>query len=181
MKRLLTTYRRAIARALTLLIVLFCSTGCILSHHPSHEESTFVNVGEMAPDFTVELIDGGQRTLSSLRGEVVMLVFFSATCPDCQAQFTEMQRLISEEPPQFRLLAISREETLEETIAFRNQYAFPYEMGIDLDKSIYSLYASMYVPRTFLIDQSGKVVALDVEFNPDVLQSIWAQANNMAK
>ena len=53
------------------------------------------------------------------------------------------------------------------------------EMGIDPDRAIYSLYASMYVPRTFLIDRSGKVVALDVEFNPDNLQTIWEQANNM--
>jgi hypothetical protein len=52
-------------------------------------------------------------------------------------------------------------------------------MGIDPDRAIYSLYASMYVPRTFLIDRSGKVVALDVEFNPDNLQTIWEQANNM--
>ena len=78
------------------------------------------------------------------------------------------------------MLAISREETLEETIAFRDKYSFPYEVGIDPDKSIYSLYASMYVPRTYLIDRTGKVIALDIEFNPNNLQSIWAQAEDMA-
>ena len=93
--------------------------------------------------------------------------------------FAELKRLISENPPKFKLLAISREETMEETIAFRDQYSFPFEMGIDPDRTIYNLYASMYVPRTFLIDRSGKVVALDIEFNPDNLQTIWEQANNM--
>ena len=161
-------------------VLLWGATGCVMSNHPSHEESTFVNVGAMAPDFTVELIDGGERRLSTLRGEVVMLVFFSSGCPDCQAQFTEMMRLIKEDEPNFRLLAISREETLEETIAFRDKYSFPYEVGTDPDKSIYSLYASMYVPRTYLIDRTGKVVALDIEFNPNNLQSIWAQAEDMA-
>lgn len=134
----------------------------------------------MAPDFTVQLIDGGERRLSELRGEVVMLMFFSSECPDCQAQFTELARLIKEEKPNFRLLAISREETLEATMAFRDKYSFPYEVGIDPDKSIYSLYASMYVPRTFLIDRTGKVVALDIEFNPNNLQSIWTQATALA-
>lgn len=159
--------------------LLFFATGCVMSNQPSHEESTYVNVGEMAPDFSVQLIDAGERRLSSLRGEVVMLVFFSTSCPDCHNQFAELKRLISENPPRFKLLAISREETREETIAFRDQYSFPFEMGIDPDRAIYSLYASMYVPRTFLIDRSGKVVALDVEFSPDNLQTIWEQANNM--
>ena len=100
-----------------------------MSNQPSHEESTYVNVGEMTPDFSVQLIDAGERRLSSLRGEVVMLVFFSTSCPDCHNQFAELKRLISENPPRFKLLAISREETREETIAFRDQYSFPFEMS----------------------------------------------------
>lgn len=161
------------------MVMLFCASGCIMSNQPSHEESTYVNIGEVAPDFSVKLIDGGERQLSSLRGEAVMLIFFSTSCPDCHNQFAELKRLISDNPPKFKLLAISREETLEETIAFRDQYSYPFEMGIDPYKTIYSLYASMYVPRTFLIDRNGKVVALDIEFNPDNLQTIWEQANKM--
>lgn len=184
MKRLKTIHQAVAGIAhrvlLSMVLIVVGSTGCIMSDHPSHEESTYVNVGEMAPDFTVQLVDGGTRTLSSLRGEVVMLIFFSASCPDCQAQFTELARLIGDSWPEFRMLAISREETLEETIEFRDKYEFPFEVGIDPDKKIYSLYASMYVPRTFLIDRAGKVVALDIEFNPDNLQQIWAQATTLA-
>lgn len=158
--------------------ILLCDlAGCVSSDHPSHEESTYVRVGDMAPDFTTQLIDGGERTLSSLRGEVVMLIFFSSSCSDCQAQFTELSRLIRQETPNFRLLAISRGESIDETSAFRDKYTFPYEVGIDPDRTIYGRYASMYVPRTFLIDRMGKVIALDVEFNPNNLQRIWAQAS----
>ena len=160
--------------------ILLCDlAGCVSSDHPSHEESTYVHVGDMAPDFTVQLIDGGTRSLSSLRGEVVMLILFSSSCPDCQAQFTELSRLIRQETPNFRLLAISRGESIEETSTFRDKYTFPYEVGIDPDRSIYNRYASMYVPRTYLIDRSGEVVALTVEFEADELQSIWRQATEM--
>lgn len=163
-----------------IVVVLLCGvTGCVSSDHPSHEESTFVNIGDIAPDFTVQLIDGGTRSLSSLRGEVVMLILFSSSCPDCQAQFTELSRLIQHERPSFRLLAISRGESVEETTEFRDQYAFPYEMGVDPGRSIYNRYASMYIPRTYLIDRTGEVVALTVEFEADELQSIWRQATEM--
>jgi hypothetical protein len=54
-------------------------------------------------------------------------------------------------------------------------------MGLDPNEAIYSRYASMYVPRTFLIDTTGKVCALDVEFNSDQIQRMWQQANEMAE
>ena len=110
-----------------------------------------------------------------------MLIFFSSSCADCQAQFSEMMRLAKDFPPTFHLLAISRAESMEHTEAFREKYAWPFEMGLDPDEAIYSRYASMYVPRTFLIDAAGKVCALDVEFDPDQIQRMWQHANKMAE
>ena len=44
-------------------------------------EATRVQVGDMAPDFTVEMFDGSRTTLSSLRGKVVLLNFWATWCP----------------------------------------------------------------------------------------------------
>ena len=168
-------------RMLCVAMAISIFAGCIADERPSHEESTYVHVGEYAPDFSTTLLDGSSRTLSSLRGEVVMLIFFSSSCADCQAQFSEMMRLAKDFPPTFHLLAISRAESMEHTEAFREKYAWPFEMGLDPDEAIYSRYASMYVPRTFLIDAAGKVCALDVEFDPDQIQRMWQHANKMAE
>ena len=162
-------------------ITLCILSGCIADERLSHEESTYVHVGESAPDFSTTLLDGSIRTLSSLRGEVVMLIFFSSSCADCQAQFSEIMRLANDFPSTFNILAISRAENRQQTEAFRERYAWPFEMGLDPDEEIYSRYASMYVPRTFLIDTTGKVCALDVEFDPDHIQRMWQQANEMAE
>ena len=168
-------------RMLCVAMAICIFAGCIADERPSHEESTYVHVGEPAPDFSTTLLDGSSRTLSSLRGEVVMLIFFSSSCTDCQAQFSEMMRLAKDLPPSFHILAISRAEDREQTESFSERYAWPFEMGLDPDDAIYSRYASMYVPRTFLIDAAGKVCALDVEFNPDQIQRMWQQANEMAE
>lgn len=43
------------------------------------------NVGEAAPDFEVDLLEGGTFKLSEQKGKVVFLFFFGNTCPSCKA------------------------------------------------------------------------------------------------
>lgn len=53
--------------------------------------TTLVGVGAAAPDFTVELFDGGELTLSSLRGKVVLLNFWATWCPPCREELARVQ------------------------------------------------------------------------------------------
>ena len=134
-----------------------------------------------APDFTVELLNGKKITLSSLQEKALMLIFFSTGCPDCQAQFSEMQRLVSQSEPRFRIIAISRAESRETTAAFIQKYGLNIDVGIDPDRSIYDKYATHFVPRNYLIDNFGEIKALTVEYLPNEFHSIWQQAEDLAR
>lgn len=46
--------------------------------------SSAQNVGDAAPDFTVELLDGGNFSLSDQQGKVVFIFLFGFNCPHCQ-------------------------------------------------------------------------------------------------
>lgn len=41
------------------------------------ESTTLVKAGDMAPDFTVEMVDGSSVTLGDLKGNVVLLNFWA--------------------------------------------------------------------------------------------------------
>ena len=43
-------------------------------------------VGDKAPDFTLESIDGKSISLSDFRGKVVLIVFTSVNCKECEEQ-----------------------------------------------------------------------------------------------
>ena len=77
-----------------LLSFLLLAAGCIGEETPSPEESTLVGVGEMAPDFTVEMFDGSEVRLSELRGRVVLLTFFASWCPECRDELSVVQRQV---------------------------------------------------------------------------------------
>src|SRR3990170_1855809 len=50
-------------------------------------------VGFAAPDFSLDLLGGGQVTLSDLRGRAVIVNLWASWCPPCRAEMPALQRV----------------------------------------------------------------------------------------
>ncbi|MCD8034038.1 MAG: TlpA family protein disulfide reductase [Alistipes sp.] len=131
------------------------------------ESTTLVKAGDTAPDFTVELFDGSQVTLSSLRGKVVLLNFWATWCPPCRQELTRVQEEIIDRfaGKPFVFLPVSRGEKRETVASFREKTGYTFPMGLDSARTVYDRYASNYIPRNFLIDKEGKVVLATVGYD----------------
>lgn len=124
------------------------------------EDTTLVKEGMTAPDFTVEMIDGQKITLSALKGKVVLVNFFATWCPPCRQELARVQKDLLDRfaGKDFVYIPISRQEKKETVVAFKEKKEYAFNMGLDPDKSIFSKYATNYIPRSFLVDKTGKVV-----------------------
>ena len=130
------------------------------------ERGYIVAVGDMAPDFTVELLSGNKATLSQMQGNTVLLVFFESTCPDCKLQLSLLNGVLEQfADKNFALLTISRGEDKQTLTTLADNYGYRFDIGLDTDKSIYSLYATKYVPRCFVIDPLGHIIATSVGYS----------------
>lgn len=149
---------------IALIVVVLLWPSCINERETAneYERTTLVKIGDTAPEFTFEGIDGNQSTFSQYRdGRVALLTFWVSTCPDCRAELARVgqdivARFAGED---FVFLAVNRGETREAVQAFRAANGYTFPMGIDPSRDIYNLYASQFIPRNFLIDRDGTVVA----------------------
>jgi peroxiredoxin len=149
-------------------------------------ETTLIHEGDMAPDFTVVMLDGTKVKLSDLRGKVVMLNFWATWCGPCMEEFKEIPEKIVKhfEGKNFILLPVSRgekREVVESKMKSLKEKGINFPVGIDPTKAIYSLYATQYIPRNFIIDQNGKVVFLTVGLEGDVLGEIAKKIDELLK
>lgn len=167
------------ARGLVLSVLL--SGACIGEDAPSLETTSRVRVGEIAPDFTVEMFDGSETRLSGLRGNVVLLIFFASWCPECRTELVALPAEVLErfDGRKFVLLAVSRRESREELEAFREESGLGFPMGLDPDGSIYGLYAGQTVPRNYLLDAEGHVAALSAGYDTAEFREMLNLAENL--
>lgn len=161
--------------ALSMLLLVGCDNS-ILEESPTYEQSSLVVVGDKAPSFAATLIDGGRVSLSDYRGALLMLVLFSHTCPDCQMLLDDIQGRIEDDVQLPTILAIGRDATSEELLAYRSEHGYSLPMASDASRSIFNLYATTYVPRVYLIDSEGFIVKMFVEYEPHYLDELIEEA-----
>lgn len=132
-----------------------------------------LSIGDYAPDFTLPNQNGEAITLSSLRGQHVVLYFYpKADTPGCTTESCDFREAM----PRFDsldavILGLSKDDVRTQK-KFADKYNLPFDLLSDTDSKTVEAYGawvekSMYgrtymgIERsTFLIDKSGKIARL---------------------
>jgi len=146
-----------------------------LAQQADQEATTIMKPGALVPNFSLTTLDGMKIQLSELKGKTVFLNFFALSCPICLKELPELEKHIWQKYKNDKnivILCVGREETNEKLIAFRDKNRYTFPIAADIDRSVYSLFGTKYIPRNIIIDKEGKLVFTEVGYNKEKFESL---------
>ena len=136
-------------------VVVLLSVG--LGRDPSAVASPLV--GRSAPDFTLSQLDGKPFTLSTLRGQVVVVNFWASWCTECHTE----QAALNQTWQRFQdsgvvVVGVNFEDTTGDAGDYVRTAGVSYPVVEDGDSRTALAYGLRGIPETFIIDRAGRIV-----------------------
>ena len=126
-----------------------------------------LKAGVMAPEITLPNVNDSTISLSSLKGKVVLIDFWASWCGPCRASIPSVVKLYNKLKDQgFEVFGVSIDSKKSNWVRAIRQDKIKYTQVIDIagwNSTVASTYGVAEIPTTFLIDQTGKIVAVDLE------------------
>lgn len=134
-------------------------------------------IGEPAPAFALEGIDGAQHRLADHEGKIVVLQWINADCPFIVNVFRggvvkRTLQAITSSGDDVVFLAVDstankpREEVIEGDRAFLERYELDFPVLVDYDGAVGKQYDARTTPQVFVIDREG-ILRYHGEFTDD--------------
>jgi len=125
-----------------------------------------VAIGKPAPDFTLNDTNGKPLSLSSLKGNPILIDFWASWCPPCRKENPHVVKLYNEYKSKgFQILGVSldnNEAKWKKAIADDHLNWYQVSDLKGWKSEVAALYGVNSIPHTVLIDANGKIIAKNI-------------------
>jgi peroxiredoxin len=137
-----------------------------------------VKIGEKAPEFTTQLVNGENYSLSNSKGNYVLLYFWGSWCGPCIRNAPELVAIsdnysskFSDKDSKLEILSVALEKKGKKWKKVVNKFGFNWELQVVqfhqlvLNSPIANKYGVFEIPSKFLIDPNGNIVLSKTSFS----------------
>ena len=167
----------------SLLFIFLIIVSFSINAQVSADSGYIVKIGQMAPDVTLQLIDGKIVKLSDLRGKVVVLQFTASWCSVCRKEMPHLEKEVwlPNKDKNFILIGVDYDEPLATVEEFQQKMKITYPMALDPGAEIFSQFALKQsgVTRNVVINQEGVIVYLTRLFDREEFDGMKEKINSM--
>ena len=126
-----------------------------------------VKVEQMAPEISLPDAKDNAINLSSLKGKVVLIDFWASWCGPCRAAIPNVIKLYDKYKANgFEVFGVSIDSKKTDWLKAIVNDKIKYTQVMDKDgwnSAVAEKYGVYSIPSTFLLDKTGKVVAVDLD------------------
>jgi peroxiredoxin len=141
----------------------------------AEEPEVGLEIGNTAPDFTLQTIDDKTITLSDFRGKIVMVNMWLTECKGCVDEMAHIQAVFDKwSDEELIILAINTTDSAVTVKEFVNRGGFTFPILVDPRGQASGDYCKFGAPTTFFIDGKGIVRAIQQSafLSPDEIESL---------
>jgi peroxiredoxin len=128
---------------------------------PAEDPAAKLLLGKTAPPFTLVDLEGKKVSLADYKGHAVVLNFWATYCGPCKLEMPWFQDLENKYKGQgLVVLGLDQDDgmAVKEVAAASKRVGVTYPILMPDDKVSKSYQLSDYIPETFYVDKSGKIV-----------------------
>ena len=120
-------------------------------------------VGQEAPDFTLQSMDGKTVKLSDYKGKKVYLKFWASWCGPCKKSMPELMELAAKQDRDFEILSViapglQGEKTVQDFPKWYQEQGYKdIPVLYDTQATTFQAYQIRSIPTEYLIDSQGKI------------------------
>jgi peroxiredoxin len=145
-------------KALLFFVPLAAVALCVLAF--SFQTGNSQDKGSKVPDTSFKAINkDGAINLSSLRGKVVFVNFFTTWCPSCKQEIPHLEGLYRKfKPKGVEVVGVSLDDKpAEKVLEFVQKMGISYPVGMPGKDSLTGFGMVTMIPTTFVLDTSGAI------------------------
>jgi thiol-disulfide isomerase/thioredoxin len=155
-------------------LAVFSTTGGGGTQNFTANNEGLIPVGERAPGFTAETVDGGSVSVREGAAPATMLVFFATWCPHCQNEAPILSELEGQyEDLRMVMVGIDGEDNQEKVRQFVERYGI--QSPAVYEPSLGAEYGVSGYPTTYVLDKSNEVIGAHSGEAPREVYEGWIE------
>ena len=125
-------------------------------------QSAAPKVGRAAPDFLLEMPQGGLLRLSDLQGKPVLINFWATWCPPCRSEMPELVKAYDQHQQDgLVVVGIDLQEPDDMVLKFAQDFGVRFPLAIDRDGDVADAWKIggpiQGLPTSYFIDKTGVI------------------------
>lgn len=140
-----------------------------------HRKTCKVFVGDVLPELELPDLAGKKRKLSADFGKKLTLIcFFGGKLPTEDQELMDLTTEVVDHygKEQLAVLGVAIGQSSDAAAALMKKLGVKFPVFVDADRKAYDSVAADYLPRTYLVDATGKILWLDIEYSASTRRQI---------